>query len=75
MKTTTTPLQQLALRTKRLFTHDWEAKLVAIVLAFLVWYIVKDRVEMAQHSQNSASRQRVEGAVETLRLRLHASEV
>ena len=57
MKTTTTQLQQFALRIKRLFTHDWEAKVVAIVLAFLVWYIVKDRVEMAQHSQNSAARQ------------------
>jgi hypothetical protein len=40
-----------------MFTHDWEAKLVATVLAFLVWYIVKDRVEMAQHGQTSASRQ------------------
>lgn len=24
---------------------DWEAKLVSLVLAFLVWYVVKDKVE------------------------------
>ncbi len=57
MKATTSQFQQIALRIKRLFTHDWEAKLVAIVLAFLVWYIVKDRVEMSQHPQSSAARQ------------------
>ena len=31
-------------KARRLFTHDWEAKLVALVLAFLVWYIIKDVV-------------------------------
>jgi hypothetical protein len=25
-------------------TRDWEAKLVALVLAFLLWYVVKDQV-------------------------------
>jgi hypothetical protein len=34
------PGQQL----KRFFIHDWEAKLVALVLAFLLWYVVKDQV-------------------------------
>ena len=40
-----------------MFTHDWEAKLVALVLAFLVWYIVKDRVETAQHPQVQSIKQ------------------
>jgi hypothetical protein len=25
-------------------TDDWEAKLVALVLAFLVWYVIKDKI-------------------------------
>jgi hypothetical protein len=25
-------------------TRDWEAKLVSLVLAFLLWYVVKDQV-------------------------------
>ncbi|MFZ4768166.1 MAG: hypothetical protein ACOYMN_24725 [Roseimicrobium sp.] len=29
---------------KHWFTNDWEAKLVALVLAFLLWYVVKDQV-------------------------------
>jgi hypothetical protein len=29
---------------RRFVSHDWEAKLVALVLAFLVWYIIKDVV-------------------------------
>ena len=29
---------------RRFVAHDWEAKLVALVLAFLVWYIIKDVV-------------------------------
>ena len=44
MKLTKHQLQELAPKVRRLFTHDWEAKLVALVLAFLVWYIVKDQV-------------------------------
>jgi hypothetical protein len=29
---------------RRWLIHDWEAKLVALVLAFLLWYIIKDTV-------------------------------
>ena len=29
---------------RRWFTHDWEAKLVALFLACLVWYMVKEIV-------------------------------
>jgi len=32
------------LQFKKWFVHDWEAKLVAVVLAFLLWYVVKDQV-------------------------------
>jgi len=32
------------LQFKNWFVHDWEAKLVALVLAFLLWYVVKDQV-------------------------------
>lgn len=51
MKMTKSQLQQFVARIRKMFTHDWEAKLVALVLAFLVWYIVKDRVDSAQHPQ------------------------
>ena|GEM_PF-5688755 len=30
---------------KRLFTHDWEAKLICLVLAMLLWWVVKDQIE------------------------------
>ena len=29
------------------FTRDWEAKLVAFVLAFLLWYVIKDQINRA----------------------------
>ncbi len=29
------------------FTRDWEAKLVALVLAFLLWYVIKDQINRA----------------------------
>lgn len=28
----------------RWITHDWEAKLICLVLAFLLWYVVKDQI-------------------------------
>ncbi len=46
MKTTKEQLEELGQTLKRWFTHDWEAKLVSLVLAFLVWYIVKDRIDI-----------------------------
>jgi diadenylate cyclase len=30
---------------KEWLTDDWEAKLVALVLAFLVWYVIKDKIQ------------------------------
>lgn len=29
------------------FTRDWEAKLVALVLALLLWYVIKDQINRA----------------------------
>ena len=52
----TSKLQQFGQTIKKACTHDWEAKLVALVLAFLVWYIVKDRVDMAQHFPGAVQR-------------------
>lgn len=40
-------LKKLAPLLKLWITRDWEAKLVALVLAFLLWYVVKDQVARA----------------------------
>jgi diadenylate cyclase len=37
-------LKKFAQLLKLWITRDWEAKLVALVLAFLLWYVVKDQV-------------------------------
>jgi diadenylate cyclase len=37
-------LKKFAQLLKLWMTRDWEAKLVALVLAFLLWYVVKDQV-------------------------------
>ena len=37
-------LKKLGQLLKLWVTRDWEAKLVALVLAFLLWYVVKDQV-------------------------------
>jgi diadenylate cyclase len=29
-------------------TRDWEAKLVALVLAFLLWYVIDDQISRGQ---------------------------
>ena len=29
---------------KRLFTHNWHIKIVAVILAFAVWYLVKKNI-------------------------------
>ena len=29
---------------KRIFTHNWQIKLVAFVLAFAVWYLIKKNI-------------------------------
>jgi YbbR domain-containing protein len=29
---------------KRLFTHDWEAKLICLVLAMLLWWVVSKEI-------------------------------
>jgi diadenylate cyclase len=47
MKPTNPPLEsmkKLGPQLKLWFTRDWEAKLVSLVLAFLLWYVVKDQV-------------------------------
>ena len=36
-------LRKSAVWLKDWLTDDWEAKLVALVLAFLVWYVIKDK--------------------------------
>ena len=40
-------LKKLGPLLKLWVTRDWEAKLVALVLAFLLWYVVKDQVARA----------------------------
>jgi hypothetical protein len=42
-------LKNLAPLLKLWITRDWEAKLVALVLAFLLWYVVKDQVRGKMH--------------------------
>jgi hypothetical protein len=37
-------VKKLVPRLKLWITRDWEAKLVALVLAFLLWYVVRDQV-------------------------------
>jgi hypothetical protein len=37
-------LKKLGPLLKLWFTRDWEAKLVSLVLAFLLWYVVRDQV-------------------------------
>ena len=44
MNPTLEKLKNLAPLLKLWCTRDWEAKLVALVLAFLLWYVVKDQV-------------------------------
>ena len=29
---------------KRLFTHNWQVKLVSVILAFTVWYLIKKNI-------------------------------
>lgn len=36
-------LRKSAVWLKHWLTDDWEAKLVALVLGFLVWYVIKDK--------------------------------
>lgn len=43
-------LKSLAPQLKVWIAHDWEAKLVALVLAFLLWYVVKDQVARGRMS-------------------------
>ncbi len=33
---------------KRIFLHNWRAKLMSLVVAFAVWYLIKKNVESAQ---------------------------
>jgi hypothetical protein len=40
-------MRKLAPLLKLWVTRDWEAKLVALVLAFLLWYVVRDQVSRA----------------------------
>ena len=44
MNPTTARLKKFAALLKEWCIDDWEAKLVALVLAFLVWYIVRDKL-------------------------------
>ena len=44
MKPNQPKLKAILDSTKRRLAHDWEAKLVALILAFLVWYIIKDQI-------------------------------
>ncbi len=37
-------LRKFTTQLKLWCVDDWEAKLVSLVLAFLVWYVVKDKV-------------------------------
>lgn len=48
MNPTLEKLKNLAPQLKLWISHDWEAKLVALVLAFLLWYVVKDQVVRAK---------------------------
>jgi diadenylate cyclase len=48
MNPTLEKLKNLAPLLKLWCTRDWEAKLVALVLAFLLWYVVKDQVGRAR---------------------------
>ncbi len=33
---------------KRIFLHNWRAKLMSLVVAFAVWYLIRKNVESAQ---------------------------
>jgi diadenylate cyclase len=37
-------MKKLVPQLKLWITRDWEAKLVSLVLAFLLWFVVKDQV-------------------------------
>lgn len=44
MKLTMDKLQKFAVQLKRWCLDDWLEKLVAVVLACIVWMVVKDRI-------------------------------
>ena len=44
MITKTTPLGNWAHRARLTFTRNWKAKLLALVLAFLFWQMVKGQI-------------------------------
>jgi diadenylate cyclase len=44
MNPTLEKLKKLGPLLKLWVTRDWEAKVVSLVLAFLLWYVVKDQV-------------------------------
>jgi diadenylate cyclase len=45
---TLSDLKATAARIKLWFTRDWEAKLVSLVLAFLLWYVIHDQISRGQ---------------------------
>lgn len=45
-------LKGITSRLKLWFTRDWEAKLVALVLAYLLWYVINDQISRGQRFFN-----------------------
>lgn len=45
-------LKAVTSRIKLWCTRDWEAKLVALVLAFLLWYVIHDQILRGQRFFN-----------------------
>jgi len=36
---------------KRLFTHNWQIKIISIILAFTIWYLIKKNISGATFQQ------------------------
>lgn len=41
---------------KRLFVHNWQVKLVSVILAFTVWYLIKKNISDGTYRLSPSSR-------------------
>ena len=58
MNPTLERLKKLGPLLKLWVTRDWEAKLVSLVLAFLLWYVVKDQVSRGRPLPSNSAQMR-----------------
>jgi hypothetical protein len=56
-------LRRLTLGTRLMLTRNWQAKLIALIMAFLFWYAVRSEIEMMPIDFMRKSKSKAEEAV------------